>query len=339
MSDFRCPFAKENELNDELGTERVTLQLLRDLALPGLPNMMLAPTTKLIEHLHRELCSDDLDKLAPKLWMMSLQSSSNISPLHRQKVKGRSIVVAEDPKLHLVWHTDVIFIKPLPPYLMSWTFWQMILAPTSYTPLLDTRTMQVRRWALGFLRSYGYLIQHKSDFIVAQRHDLVPEGTDWESFCRFAGNLLAVSDDSVSQRYTYGELRLTRLNFYSRLFLRKPHFHRIHRRYSTYFAQFYGPILFILGLLSVLLSAMQANGASQLLVEKHPASVLWKLCKWFSATAFVSVAFVGWCLLMVFMFKFVREWWHAIRHRPDKLGGGVGSRLKNKDIILGESSV
>ncbi|KAL8367881.1 hypothetical protein RB599_003680 [Gaeumannomyces hyphopodioides] len=72
--------------------------------------------------LAREFCSDDLDRVADKLWWMSKQDSGNISPLHRQLVKRRTIVVTEDPKLHLVWIYDRIFIKPFPRYIGSYAF-------------------------------------------------------------------------------------------------------------------------------------------------------------------------------------------------------------------------
>lgn len=74
--------------------------------------------------LAREFCSDDLDRVANRLWWMSKQDNGNISPLHRQLVKRRTIVVTEDPKLHLVWIYDRIFIKPLPRHIGSYTFWQ-----------------------------------------------------------------------------------------------------------------------------------------------------------------------------------------------------------------------
>lgn len=35
----------------------------------------------------------------------------------------REIIVTEGPRLHLVWIYDRVFIKPLPRYLLSYTFW------------------------------------------------------------------------------------------------------------------------------------------------------------------------------------------------------------------------
>jgi hypothetical protein len=42
-------------------------------------------------------------------------------------MKRREIVVTEDPRLHLVWIYDRVFIKPLPKYLLSHDFWQIYL--------------------------------------------------------------------------------------------------------------------------------------------------------------------------------------------------------------------
>jgi hypothetical protein len=96
---------------------------------------------------------------------MSKQDSGNISPLHRQLVKRRTIVLTEDPKLHLVWIYDRIFIKPLPRYLGSYTFWKDFLCIETGS---GGRGGRIRRAALGFLRTYCYLVKHESDLRIAQ---------------------------------------------------------------------------------------------------------------------------------------------------------------------------
>lgn len=70
--------------------------------LPGYPRVHLNDRSMVWDYPAREFCSDDLDQVADKLWWMAKQDSENISPLHRQLVKRRNIVVTEDPKLHLV---------------------------------------------------------------------------------------------------------------------------------------------------------------------------------------------------------------------------------------------
>jgi hypothetical protein len=58
---------------------------------------------------------------------MTTMSSANINPLHRQRVKGREIIVIEEARLHLVWIHDCIFIKPITRYLLSHVFWETYL--------------------------------------------------------------------------------------------------------------------------------------------------------------------------------------------------------------------
>jgi hypothetical protein len=110
----RPPFEREFELNKELRPEFETSTTNFTHLLPGQPRISLDDKGKLTAFLEQEFLSKELEVIAPHLWMMSTQSSANISPLHRQKVKRREIVITEEPKLHLVWIYDRIFIKPLP---------------------------------------------------------------------------------------------------------------------------------------------------------------------------------------------------------------------------------
>ncbi|KAH6989836.1 hypothetical protein EDB80DRAFT_162024 [Ilyonectria destructans] len=166
---------------------------------------------------------------------MSKQDSGNISPLHRQLVKRRTIVVTEDPKLHLAWIHDRIFIKPLPRYITSYAFWRDYLCTETGSGGLE----HIRQAALGYLRTYYHLVQHESDLRIAQDPSLclVPPDITWEQFCDFTSSLADIADRDVSLRYAYGEIRLTRLNLYAPLLLGKSHFQRVEHQYGTYFAQ------------------------------------------------------------------------------------------------------
>lgn len=187
--------------------------------------------------------------MSPRLWWLSTQSSTHIGPLHYQIVKLRNIVISENPELHLVWYYDRIFIKPLSKYLLSFDFWNIyLISPTSR---LGLEKEIIRRSALGFLRIYRYLVHYESDSNIAMEKRLLPEGTTWESFSRFAFNLRSID---VTGRYAYGEIRLSRLNFYIKIILGKRTFHKIHGQYGAYFARFYAPILFILGIISIILN-------------------------------------------------------------------------------------
>ena len=149
-------------------------------------------TAQLRGFLYRELWAVDLERMAPHLWIMSTQSSSNVSPPHQQKVKGRKIIVTEDPRLHLIWIYDRVFIKPLPRYLLSYTFWLEHMSNEKSTLRGSNEEEQktctmIRMSALGFLRIYYYLIQHESDFEIACNEiRILPSDITWTEFCAFS---------------------------------------------------------------------------------------------------------------------------------------------------------
>jgi hypothetical protein len=163
--------------------------------------------------------------MSSKLWWMSKQDGGNISPLHRQIVKGQKIVITEDPRLHLVWIDNRIFLKPLPHYLTSYSFWHKFMSDLSK----NIDVVKFRKAALGYLRTYFYLIQYESDLRIAQDPALclVPKGVTWPQFCHFSANLNDITDDKVSGQYHYGKIRLTRLNYYAPVLLGRTRYQRV----------------------------------------------------------------------------------------------------------------
>lgn len=107
-SNDQMPFPEEYELVSDLSN--VVPSPGKPLLLPGNPRIDLRNAKQLIDFLYRELRAKDLDDMAPKLWVLSTQSGANISPLHRQRVKHREIVITEDPKLHLVWMYESVYL-------------------------------------------------------------------------------------------------------------------------------------------------------------------------------------------------------------------------------------
>jgi hypothetical protein len=73
----------------------------------------------------------------------------------------------------------------------------------------------------------------------------------------------------VSGRCYFGELRLTRLNFYAPLLLRKFHFEQVHGQYGDYFARLYGPVLFVFAVVSTILNSMQVALAADQSLAVH----------------------------------------------------------------------
>ncbi|KAI0010399.1 hypothetical protein F4779DRAFT_578084 [Xylariaceae sp. FL0662B] len=308
------PFALAHQLCRELDEPSGSSS---ERCLPGYPYISLQKCDEVLKFLDKELRSEDLDRMADKFWWMSKQDSSNISPLHRQLVKQRAVVVTEDPKLHLIWIHDRIFIKPLPRYILSYPFWR------DYIGNGRDHAGRVRRAALGYLRTYSYLIRYESDFRMAQdpKLHLIPPDVSWEQFCRFASDVAKIADADVSERYAYGEIRLTRLNFYAPLLLRKSYFQRVDYQYGEYFARFYGPILFMIGLVSIVLSALQVLVAVE---QNGPTrnNQLSSIALGFSVAMVLCFCIIFLCLGALLIYKIAKEWKFAIRDRLRLLEDG-----------------
>ncbi|KAK4693280.1 hypothetical protein P7C71_g4088, partial [Lecanoromycetidae sp. Uapishka_2] len=255
MSPSQAPFTKQHELDDSLSQDPTVL--------PSQPGVILKNVPLLRTFLRINVTTPILNSLAPRLWLISTPSSANISSLHHQLVRNRRIVLTEDPGLHLLWIYDRIYIKPLPAYLLSYDFWcRYLLEPD--TKLDETRD-EICKAAAGLLRTYSYLILYQSDFRIAQREDLqlIPRDVTWENWCRFSADCALIKENAVAPRYHYGELRLTRLNSLTTIFLRKMHYHQTDNQYREYFGRFCGPLLFLFASLSVLLNTLQVGLAVQ----------------------------------------------------------------------------
>ncbi|RDA88207.1 hypothetical protein CP532_0356 [Ophiocordyceps camponoti-leonardi (nom. inval.)] len=282
--------------------------------LPGYPHLSLGDRPQLWAFLNSELWATDLEAIAPRLWWMSKPDSANISPLHRQIIKRRAIVITEDPRLHLVWIDNRIFIKPLPRYLLSHSFWLRHLCAGAEND--DDRRARLACAALGYLRSFRYLIRYESDFRIAQdpNHCLVPAGVSWLQFSRFTSDLASIVDDDVSPRYYFGEIRLTRLNFYAPFLLGKSDYQRVEYQYASYFARSYAPLLFVIGVTSVILAALQVAVAVDQDQVKS-GRVMASLGLWLSVTVMVVFCSLFFGLAILLVYKIAKEWHYAIRHR------------------------
>ncbi|KAL9598158.1 MAG: hypothetical protein Q9219_004655 [cf. Caloplaca sp. 3 TL-2023] len=143
----------------------------------------------------------------------------------------------------------------------------------------------IRHAGMGLLRSYFYCIRHETDLRVAQQDNLhlVPAGVTWQQWCAFSATFDAIDNWEVSPRYRYGKLQLSRLHWLVRIRLRELNYYYIDGGYGESFARYYGPLLFVFGILSVLLSAMQVGMAVEQLQSRNWAT-FWSLCRWFSVT-------------------------------------------------------
>ena len=244
-------------------------------------------------------------------------------------------MIGEEPKLHLVWLQSRIHIKPLPRYLLSYAFWDIYLSPQKSpqtSPLCPQRRDRIG--SLGYLRTYDdYLIKHESDFVLAQDAHLVPASVTWPAFCAFTSGFGAIPDPAVSARYAFGELRLSRLNFYAKFVLRKYRLQYVHTSYGSYFATLlYTPFLFVFGTIAIMLGSLQVWLQAQVGdVVSWPS--FWGAARGFAMGTLTFNIILASLLPSLGLYRFVNEWQHAIRKkvarkRHDGLIKGI--RKKNK---------
>lgn len=253
--------------NDDTSQPRSGIQYI-----PGNPGVGLLPN-EVYDHLFNELATPLLDELYTQLWLVARKSGHHIDALHSQKVKGRSVIPTEDPRLHLVWNRNKIYIKPVPLFLLNHEFWVRYLQPlkrglSSENPLLTPETPEPATSvfdssiAVGFMRSYASLIKYPLDFAIAKECYLIPADIDWIQWSIFINHFRNIGDDSVAKRYHYGQMRLSRLNWAVRIF------HPPHTRTRWFYENLYWstgdfmeratfPLIFLFASLSVALSSMQ----------------------------------------------------------------------------------
>ncbi|RDW56461.1 hypothetical protein BP6252_14144 [Coleophoma cylindrospora] len=248
-----------------------------------------------------DLLTPDLNRLTPHLWLVSTPRSSHISALHHQAVRGRRIVLAENPQLHLVWRNNTIFIKPLPPYLLSHAFWDHVFGHRAVSPHQSDFPFEGWQAACGFMRTYSHLVQYKTDFDLGQEIGLIPKSVEWDAFARFIEPFHELGDREVSPRYSYGELRLTRLNFYSRIFLfPKLTFHHIDAQWGAFFGNMFPVLLFIFAVLTIILASIQVElGVQQILGADVGAS--WVEYRNFGRRLSIAILVGTTCIIVFFL--------------------------------------
>ncbi|OAQ63136.2 subtilisin-like serine protease [Pochonia chlamydosporia 170] len=310
------------------------------------------PTMAFLED---ELNTPNLNKLHDDLWVAGRPMPPR--PLTYQLAASRNITVMESMDLHLVWEPGRIFLKPLPRYLLNSTFWAEHLAceealsnsnvpqgavshsqrqTPPHRPAVHTNpqklisqhikdpaeTLRDRRRhlyssAYGFLLSYTALIQHESDFHIAQANHLVPSDLPWDSWRQLSFALLKDSPHGiarVNKRYHYGELRLGRLNKIARLrSLRKFRLAGLMRGYkfefSTYGQQlsaYLAPIVTAIAYVLLVLTAMQVGLAT----DEAKENAAFHRASW-GFTVFAIVAPLG-LVSLVFVLVFVYVVYNAL---------------------------
>jgi hypothetical protein len=225
----------------------ITTQLNAEPPKPLIPGQYILSLTA-SEFLRESLSQIKANAIYNHLWFAG--TPGTYRSLHEQAVFCRTIIISEDPHLHLVWFKDAIYIKPLPPCLTNFAFFDEFCCDKRYEE------------ACGFLYSYTHLIRHESDFVIARETGLLRgEGITWPLWQAFRLEVQANLDGKwniLDRRYRYGELRLSRLNFVYALKCREiKGYHNAYTRYAPYFSRYFTGAILIFAFASVTLSAMQ----------------------------------------------------------------------------------
>lgn len=253
------------------------------------------PARDIRNFLTLDLRTSRLDALHTHLWLAGLMQPAR--ELHRQRLLGRAICITDRPEEHLVWREDSVFAKPLPEYILSHDFWTTNICP--HADLYGS--------ALGLLWSYTWLVRSKPDLKIAHEVGLVAVDVDWASWSRLVHDILDGNEQNqiwrdVSPRYTYGELRLSRLNTLYRLGFAGMSLGNVVRgymkgshRYSTLFERNFGWLLVVFVYITVVLSGMQVALATGWFADDHGFQ---ELCY---VVAIAAMALVPAVMLVMFL--------------------------------------
>jgi hypothetical protein len=180
---------------------------------------------------------------------------------------------------------------------------------------MDNIDQELQQAAAGFMRTYAYLIQYEVDFRKAQSSELGLIPTDdghspitYERFAKFIATFAKLNDEEVRPRYHYGEMRLTRLNWFARILLRRLTYHHIHAQWNEYLGRFLAPFLTVFLVFSTLLTAMQV----ELAVQSAPQdSGLWNIfsqaSRWFSVVTIFLVIVISVFFIFLVLFMLIHD--------------------------------
>ncbi|KAI0097333.1 hypothetical protein GGR51DRAFT_553182 [Nemania sp. FL0031] len=252
------------------------------------------------------------------LWLVGRKVGKHIDELHTHRVKGRAIVPTEDPKLHLIWDYNKV---PIPAALLNYDVWATYLSSIELYPPVKSSIGFDRSVAIGFLRSYAFLVSHPLDLAIAHQSHLMPPEVIWLQWSKFIIHFRRVEDKDVAKRYHYGQLRLLRLHWVVRIF--RPR-HSIH----DFIANYTLSLAFAFATVSLALSSMQValSVPAEALWFKQPNYNLHHMDRafWvFSIVVLLSLV-VLWLLFLVIPFLVLAHqltWGYKHRDKPSRQGG------------------
>lgn len=210
----------------------------------------------------------------------------------------------------------MVYIKPLPSYLLNFDFWQENLLSSPE---------DIFEGALGLLSSYTWLIRWESDIKVARSHSLIDSGISFKKWMTFRRSFISnfdrnkLSHDVLKWRYDFAELRLKRINLIWRLRPRWPYdlttvvreYQSPYRMCSSFFEQNFQPVLVSFVYLTVVLTAMQLGLATDKL---HLSEDFQQASVTFAVFCALLPLFILGIVLVLCVFLFFFHLWKTSRH-------------------------
>ena len=190
------------------------------------------------------------------------------------------------------------------------------------------------------MRSYSYLVYSETDFTLAVEKGLIPSNTTtdigknkitWDSFARLIASFENFGDEDVSPRYHYGELRLSRLNFYSRIFLGKLTFHHIDAQWGAFLNGAIAPFIVVFAVIAIILNAMQVELAVQNCNKVQSSwAAFANVSKWAAVIVLVFIMLVIIFISILVIFMFFHDLWFASNIMRSKKQDPYGTSWKTE---------
>ena len=295
---------------------------------PTANGQYIVPKDNVHRYVSLELDVTRLNSIHRHLWLAGLPRGAR--PLHKQLLLGRQVVVTEQADLHLVWLKSRIFIKPLPRFLLNSEHWLRYMC----------RDQALAKSARGFLLSYAWLICHQSDVKIAHQLGLLPAEIHWEQWTSFVEDLLQHLDlqspDTINERYRFGELRLTRLNWIYPCSTNNFKFRNFQRGYfqgPEWYSQFlsdnFGWLVAVFVYVSIVLSAMQVGlGTRKLADDKRFQHVSYGFSVFAIAmpAIVVAVMFITTAVVVSYNVRATRRYNRKVGNHPGPFIGPLKAR-------------
>jgi hypothetical protein len=257
----------------------------------------------------------------------------NARALHRQRMMNRKIVVTEQTDLHLLYHSSILFIKPLPAYLLSSVVWEQYF----------NNDNDLHKDACGLLLSYAWLIRSPIDFKIAEHETLLPENLSWQQWKsivhEFLTNVDANSLHQVNKRYHFGELRLQRINAAYRMIPRLmiKNFVRGYlygyNRYKALFQRSVGWVLVVLVWFSLILSAMQVGvSVPQLQGKQAFDNASYGFVVFSIVMVAALVLFIGGLFVVIYIYNMFAAITHANKEARRRTKLAEESKKRKKEV-------